>query len=443
MKKKVLLVMVVMALGVLGHVVNGQDVQYRRSSLAMVLIESDNFPNKEFVSASWDHYPFPDKYNKHDIQTKSVNIEKMKLTDQDLVKAGFLKDTLRNVFQITKAKASQKGLKYLDGNRSIAVVQPTEKEIFQVKIDKMIAETHLANQVVASWFDMGVDHQFDMALVQERGFYNASELEAGVAKGQARGMSALGDAGEELIKNTFVTFTKLDFVENEPVARAVRDAAKKEITKRMSGKPKMLLTAALKGADVTYEKTKEGCSLWSKTFLYQLNWNDSTAMVFYRDYWNNPDVLMDSDLFKLNFVGVQYNQSLVTFSLGKKRAEDVIIDLALVRNLDNTFAKLQKKNDVFKPKVPIVSVNPIVAQIGEKESITSKSEFEVLEMVWNQKQGKTIWKSIGKCKVDKKRPVWDNRYSVDEQTKADSDLHGTVLKGSKKIAPGMLIRQIK
>ncbi len=96
-------------------------------------------------------------------------------------------------------------------------------------------------------------------------------------KGQSRGVAALGDAGEELIKNTFVTFTKLEFLENEPVARVVRDVAKDEIAKSMAGKPQILIDKAMQAADAAYEKAKEGYSLWSKTWLYQLNWNDSTS----------------------------------------------------------------------------------------------------------------------------------------------------------------------
>ncbi len=170
--------------------------------------------------------------------------------------------------------------------------------------------------------------------------------------------------------------------------------------------------------------------------------------IFYNDYWSNPSAFNNSDLFKLNFIGVQYNQSLVTFKIGEKRTQEQIIDLALVRNVDNAFAELQKKYEVFKPKVPIISVDPIIAQIGEKESVKAKSEFEVLEMVWDSKEGKTVWKSVGKCKVDKKSPIWDNRYNAGETSEQQTDeegnvVIGTTLKGSKKIQPGMLIKQIK
>jgi len=426
---------------------SSKDFKYRRSSLSMILIESESFPNKDAVMSSWNNYPFPDKYNKHDIDLKSFNINSIVLSEQDLLKAGFLKDTLKNPLQIAKATGSLKPVKYLNAEQTIAVVMPTEKQEYQLKIDKVMNDNKLANKLVAKWFNRNADGKFDMSLIQERGFYNASELEASIAQGQTKGLASLGDAGEELIRNTFVTFTKLEFIENEPAAALVRDAAKAAIAKSMAGKPQMLIDMALKAADATYEKTKEGYSLWSKTWLYQLNWNDSIAAIFYNDLWSNPSAFDKSDLFSLEFVGVQYNQSLVTFKIGETRTQEQLIDLALVRNVDNAFAELQKDNDVFKPKVPVLTVNPITAQIGMKEGLTGGESFDVLEMVFNQKTGTTEYKKIGTATADKKI-IWDNRYNAGEQAEQVLDKDGnpitaTLFKGGKTIQPGMLLKQVK
>jgi hypothetical protein len=272
-------------------------------------------------------------------------------------------------------------------------------------------------------------------------------LEASVAKGQARGLASLGDAGEELIRNTFLTFTKLEFIENEPAAALLRDKSKASINKTLEGKPKFLIDKALQVADATYEKTKEGYSLWSKTWLYRLNWNDSIATVFYNDLWSNPAAFDNCNLFSLEFVGVQYNQSLVTFKLGEKRTQEQVIDLALVRNVDNAFAELQKDNDVFKPKVPVLTIDPVTAQIGMKEGLTGGESFDVLEMTLNQKTGLTEYKKVGSATVDKKI-IWDNRYNAGEQAEQALDSNGnpitaTPFKGSKNIQPGMLLKQVK
>lgn len=426
---------------------SSKDFKYRRSSLSMILIESESFPNKDAVMSSWNNYPLPDKYNNHNIDLKSFNINSIVLSEQDLLKAGFLNDTLKNPLKIAKAIGSLKPVKYLNAEQTIAVVMPTEKQEYQLKIDKVMQDNKLANKLVAKWFNRNDAGKFDMSLIQERGFYNASELEASIAQGQTKGLASLGDAGEELIRNTFVTFTKLEFIENEPAAAIVRDAAKIETAKSMAGKPQMLIDKALQALDATYEKTKEGYSLWSKTWLYQLNWNDSISAIFYNDLWSNPSAFDKSDLFSLEFVGVQYNQSLVTFKIGETRTQEQIINLALVRNVDNAFAQLQKENDVFKPKVPVLTINPITAQIGMKEGLTGGESFEVLEMTLNPKTGLTEYKKVGTATADKK-VIWDNRYNGGEQVeqvlgKDGNPISATPFKGGKKIQPGMLLKQVK
>jgi len=68
-------------------------------------------------------------------------------------------------------------------------------------------------------------------------------------------------------------------------------------------------------------------------------------------------------------------------------------------------------------------------------------------MVWDKKEGKTTWKKIGKCSVDKKYPIWDNRYTVGEKHEEQKDKDGNIiesthLKGSKKIQVGMLLKEL-
>jgi hypothetical protein len=425
-----------------------QDFKYRRSSLSMILIESDAMPNKEAVMSSWNNYPFPDKYNKHDIETKSFNADKMNLSDAELLEAGFLKDTLNNPLQITKAVAALKPLRYLNAEKSTAVVLPNEKQEYQIKIDKVIKEQKIANNIVATWFNLSADGKINFDLIAERGNYNASEMDINIASTQARGSASIRDAGKELINNSFVTFTKVEFIENEPAARVVRDAAKASAAKSLAGKPQLLIDKAMQAADAVYEKTKEGYSLWSKSWLYQLNWSDEIFNKMSQVYKTEKEKVFDSeDLFKLNFVGVQYNQSLVTFKIGEKRTQEQIIDLALVRNVDNAFAKLQKKNEVFKPKVPVLTSNPITAQIGMKEGLSGGESFDVLEMTMNSKTGLTEYKVIGSATADKKT-VWDNRYNAGEEAEPALDKDGnpitaTPFKGSKKVQPGMLLKLAK
>lgn len=432
MKNRVNLVLIIIALGftfnAFGQKKEIKDVKYRRSSLHIVLMESDRFPMKDTVMEAYNEAPFPDKYNNHTIGEKTFDPMKFLVTPEEMKAAG-IKKTKKD---IEKGRFPETPL----------------------IIDKYIKDYKIANKLVAKWFGRAENGAFDMSLIGERGMYDASQVDISVSKGTARGSSALADAGEDLINNTFVVFNKLKFVENEIVAAITRDVA----IAAASQLGTMAQSIAELAANAAYEKAKEGYSVWTTSYLYQLEWNDSIAAVFYNDLWVDnsgidtakANAFFNSDLFSLKFVGDEKASSLVTFSLKKgegNRSEADIIKLATVRNLDAVYAKLQKKYDVFKTKTPLFSGVPLTAKIGLKEGIKGGDKFEVLEQMLDMETGKTTYKRKGVIKVDKKQ-IWDNRYSADETAEPQVDKKGnpietTLFKGGKNFYQGMLIRQIK
>ena len=126
----------------------------------------------------------------------------------------------------------------------------------------------------------------------------------------------------------------------------------------------------------------------------------------------------------------------------EKRTEDQIINLSVTRNIEKVFAKLQKNYDVFKPKVPLYTGEPITAKIGMKEGLEGGDKFEVLEAVMDQKTGKIEYKSIGTIKVDGDK-IWDNRFNLGDEAPAEGAVDRTTFKGGKKFYSGLLIRQLK
>jgi hypothetical protein len=246
----------------------------------------------------------------------------------------------------------------------------------------------------------------------------------------------------------------MKFYENEPVARVAREAAILVANKIGVA---MLRNKAIDVAEKGYEKAKEGYSVWTTSYLYKLKWDDATSNAFYQDLWidgttegNVAERKLNfdkSDLFQLEFIGSENATSLVTFSLSEKRTEDQIINLAVTRNVDNVYAKLQKKYDVFKTKVPLFTGNPLTAKIGMKEGLEGGEKFEVLEANMDPKTGIVEYKKKGIIKVDKDQ-IWDNRYNAglpvtDEAgVEIKSPIDKTTFEGGSKFYSGMLIRQI-
>lgn len=411
--------------------------KYRRSSLHTMLIDNDNFPKRDTVIQAYNNAPFPDKYNNHNIGMKTMTFQDYSISDTERAEFG-----LRAKSQIGSLFASEDSSDY------------KLKEL-PVLISKYFKQNKIANQLIAKWFNRNVDGAFSTELLAERGFYDASSMDASIAKGSAMGTASLADAGEELIGNTFVVCSKLSFVPNEIAARVIRATAYTIAEQKLTG---FALAIAQKAADIVYNKASQGYSVWTHSYLFKLQWNDSIASVFYNDFYfdkNKVDMVKkekfdNSELFKMEYIGYQKSSSLVTFSFKKgeaNRTEEQLITLATVRNVDHVFSKLQKEYDIFMPKVPLYTGNPITAKIGTKEGLEGGEKFEVLEQTMDPKTGLTKYKKIGEIKVNKKQ-IWDNRYQMDQEDsndkKSEKILDRTTFDGSEdKFFAGMLIKQIK
>lgn len=379
-----------------------KETKYRRSSLHTILIESASFPKKDQVLGAYYNAPFPDKYDNHDIGEKSFDLAK------------YSNDT----------------------------VESKTPEM----IEKYFKDQQIAKKLVAKWFNRQEDGSFDYELIGNRGAFNASFLDTKTAAASSDGKYLLQSAGFELINNTFVVVSKMYFVENEPVARAIREAGVRALANQNAFVQKI----GIKALDKVYEKTKEGYSVWTTSYLYKLKWDETTQGTFFQDMYAEKNQITPAtkakfdatDIFEMEFVGSQKATTLVTFSLKEQRTEDQIINLSVTRNIDKVFAKLQRNYDVFKPKVPLFTGEPITAKIGLKEGLEDGDKFEVLEAVQDQKTGKIEYKNVGTIKVDGDK-IWDNRFILADEPVQEGAIDRTTFNGGKKFYPGLLIRQIK
>lgn len=259
----------------------------------------------------------------------------------------------------------------------------------------------------------------------------------------------LEDAGEDLIGNTFLVVNDITYIDREKTGKAIS----------MGFRALGMLADAYMGTDNFTDignsmgdmmETLKGFKVNVNTHLYQLVWDEETSMAFYSEYYTSvPDEAKKAAFdgnrgkFRLKYIGSQKSSGKnVSFIGVNLDIPEQMIRKACQRAIDENIASLQKNFEAFKVKTPLVSVEPLRADIGMKEGITEDSRFEVLEAV--MKDNKLEYKKVGEIKPVAGM-IRDNRYMAVEEGAAGSELKYTTFKrvSGHDFYPGMLIREIK
>jgi hypothetical protein len=411
-----LTVMYFMAIMLLSNLANAQEKKegYQRSSLHIINIENLNFDNAAKVNAAYLKYEFPKNYDQHDIGQNIINLNNFKLTDEEKAALGINESELG------------KGLNSMISSASAGILENNTQVKYE--LDKFIKEQGVGKKLVEKWFSVNQDGSYSFELFNKRGESSLTEEDKKRMESAALSQTEKDKLADNLAKNTFVVFTKLNFVTNAIPAEAIRQIAYSQADK-LSG---MMQTMARKAADKIYEKAAEGYSVWTSAWLYRLAWNEEKYAEFKTALKLKGEMnsAIDMDLFNkidfpLEFVGQEKATSLVTFSLKKgeaERTEDQIIELSTIRNIDKVFSKLQREYEVFKPLYQLSSVDPFSAKLGTKEGLEGGEKFEILEI----KNGQ--YNRIEVITVDKSK-IWDNSFGAPKQ-----DIEQTYFKGKNSDA---------
>ena len=401
------------------HNIYGQNDTFIRSSLHMVMIEDFNFNNGPLVKNSFEKYPFPEGvYNNHNVNQKYLDLTQYILTPEEEVQYGVNKS------------GGEKLLSDVATASSAGIIQDNSKVEYQLL--KFINQNKFSHELLKKWFNIKEDGSFNQDYVAEM-----IDLQLTVEQKKAYSLAASESAEtdknrEYLIDNTYIVFTRMNFVSNEVVALPVYEKAKSKANE-LSG---IKQTLALKAAESVYNKTKEGYSVWTTGWLFDLKWDKLDVSNFKKAIVSGKidfEKFYETN-FSLNYIGTEKATSLVTFSLKKgeaNRSESEIIELSTNRNIDKVLVKLQRGYEQFMPVFPIQSEKPIGAYLGMKEGLEGGEVFEFLA-----KQTDGTFKSKGSIKVDKKK-IWDNRYGSSEK-KGMTYFKGKLPKG---VVKGDIIRQ--
>lgn len=318
-------------------------------------------------------------------------------------------------------------------------------------ITRFLDKNAIARRLVAKWYNRQKGSgAFDMGLIQERGFYDATFQDIELAKADIRGLGQLADAGEELIDNTFVLVNDIYYVDKE--LQAQKWAAVLDVVATVADAAAGTNTGLKDIAGIVREI--EGFRVIVVSHLYKLNFSEEVMWEFYNNYFfdsrsidTQKKLAFDecTDLFKLEYVGSQVVASGKTSIKGVNTdTPEQMIKKVCTRSIDKSIAELQRANEVFRVKTPLHTTGPVItAKIGMKEGVSESSRYEVL--LRKEKDGRTIYERQGVLRPAKGM-IWDNRYMSVEELAENATLDVTtfeVVSGCKDLSPGMLIREIK
>ena len=127
-----------------------EDYKYERSSLCLMMVQHPDLAFDSEIQFVFKQIPMPERFNDHSLGEK--------------------------------------------------VVKFAEQQDQQKNIESFIRQVDLGKRCVARWFNRDKNKgTFDVSLLRERGFYDASALDINIAKKSARGMAVIEDAGEKLV----------------------------------------------------------------------------------------------------------------------------------------------------------------------------------------------------------------------------------------------------
>lgn len=477
MRKFLLFVMLLIAFSSVAK--NNVFDNYRRNSLCLgYIVEGlDSESEVSLVLDALKNYQISDKFNDHSIGWMVINPSEIKLSRED---------------EAVKIKRHTEPIKlgqlWAAGQQSAAELKADDREYTDrfvttpKKLIKFTKQNHLANYMVAKWFNPSREKKdgsfFNMDLIQERGAYNASELEKLRSKETVRGTAILKDAGMDLIPNTYLAFVRLKYMSaqdhyNRTADRWDNSGVSVTTEDGRSVNPFGIIS----GLKRKLGEEQAGYYIDATVYLFKLIWDEDSEDEFIQKYWEVSDVntFLNEANYSLEFLDSQTSQARIKANTGISTKDEnslKLIKAATYRAIDNGLARLQKKYPNFAVMAPVIDVEDkaISAFVGLKEGLNKGDKYEIYEKVYNEEKNTYRYKKIETVEVDKNR-IWDNRYDLDGnyvgrsdsdtqivlqkdnghevtidtgegKVKANPDVDRTYFKGNvSKIAPGMLIKQ--
>ena len=305
-------------------------------------------------------------------------------------------------------------------------------------VRKQLETMKVPNEIFSKWFSRSNDGKFDMSVVYNRGLYNASDADVIRASAAKLGMAKLKDAGEKLIKQSYVLVLCFGSIKTMEQVYDEMDAARKKTAKALNKEFKPVA------------RTKNGYKGEVAGFLFRLSDVAQTMDNFYSNMWiydgDAPDVvaakrqMFDTTLFKLAKVTTAtttYEAS--QYNTGEQKSKSELFSMLVNGSVHNLVKTFENSVEEWKVRTALYSVFPLRAKIGTKENLTVEDRYFVYEF----RMDKNNQVYADRRGVVRAKKVVNNSYVAQGNT--DENLRNTTSKfyqvAGHKLEPGMFLEQ--
>ena len=293
-------------------------------------------------------------------------------------------------------------------------------------------------QILSKWFSRNDDGRFSMSVIHERGLYNATDADVLEASATKLGLAKLQDAGEKLIRQSYVMVICFGEIKTMEQIYNEMDESKRQVAKSLGMEFKPVV------------RIKNGFRAEVAGFLYRLADVPETMNDFYSNMWifddDSPSTVaekrqkFDSAPFKLSYVtSVNTTVEATEPNMGNPTGRSEMLRRLLNNSVDGLVSAFENKIEEWKVRTPLYSTFPLRAKIGTKENLQVEDRYFVYEYQ-TDRHGQVTPKRRGVIRAKK---VVNNSHIAEGS--GNENLRQTTSKfyqiAGHKLEPGMFLEQ--
>ena len=361
---------------------------------------------------------------------------------------GYMKEYNRNSLTIFLVEGGKYRSELKSAMRNVVVPEKFDNNMLSKRIlpplqssDAVKAELESMNvpkEIFSKWFSRTDDGRFSMSVIHERGLYNATDADVLQASASKLGLAKLQDAGEKLIKQSYVMVICFGDIKTMEQIYNEQDANRRK-------------TAQALGIEfIPTVRIKSGYRAEVAGFLFKLANVSETMNDFYSNMWifddDSPAVRtekrqkFDSTPFKLSYVtSVTTTVEATEPNMGTPSSQSAMIPKLLNNSVDGLVSAFENKVEEWQVRTALYSTLPLRAKIGTKENLQVEDRYFVYEYRTNR-HGEVEPKRRGVIRAKK---VVNNSHVAEGSS--DEKLRNVTSKfyqiSGHKLEPGMYLEQ--